>query len=103
MPLLRKLWKDDCGGGLLSAELLFLYSVLVLGSVSGLVAMRQAALTEMTETAQSLLALNQSFSLSGQSNCQSSTSSSSASDSSGAIGLGRVGGNGTAVSQAPMD
>jgi hypothetical protein len=103
MPLLRKLWEDDCGGGLLSAELLFLYSTLVLGTVSGLVAMRQALLSELTESAQSVLALNQSFSLSGQSSCQSSTAGSSASDSSNTIQLGSLAGSGGLVSQTPMD
>jgi hypothetical protein len=103
MRLLRTLWDDDCGGGLMSSELLFLYSILVLGSVSGLVAMRQALLSELTESAQSLLALNQSFSLSGQTNCESSAAGSSASDSSDTIGLARALGMGGLVSQSPMD
>lgn len=103
MPLLRKLWDDDCGGGLLTSELLFLYSLLVLGSVSGLVAMRQALLSELTETAQSLLALNQSYSLSGQSSCESSTGGASASDSSNTIGLLSTPGTGPLISHAPLD
>ncbi len=103
MRILRKLWDDDRGAGLVSSEVLFLYSLLLLGSVSGLVAMRQALVSEYTETAQSLLALNQSFSFSGQSNCAGSAAGSSASDSSNTIGLLSVSANGPLVSQTPMD
>jgi hypothetical protein len=103
MRLLRKFWDDDCGAGLLASELLFLYSVLVLGSVSGMVAMRQALLSELTEAAQSLMSLNQSFSLSGQSNCAASSAGSSASDSTNGIPLVSVPGSGHLTSQSPLD
>jgi hypothetical protein len=49
------------------------------------------------------LALNQSYSLSGQTNCESSAAGSSASDSTDTIGLARTSGNGGLVSQTPMD
>ena len=76
MRQMLKLWNDDCGSGLLSAEWLFLFAILVLGIITGLVAVRQALISELTESAQALLALNQSFSFSGQSNCESSTAGS---------------------------
>src|SRR5947209_4671743 len=103
MRLLRALWADDRGAGLVSSELLFLYSLLVLGSVSGLVAVRQALLSEYTEAAQSLLALNQSFSLSGQSNCAATEGGSAAVDSTSTIPLLSVPANGPLVSQTPME
>ena len=80
MRQMLKLWNDDCGSGLLSAEWLFLFAILVLGIITGLVAVRQALISELTESAQALLALNQSFSFSGQSNCESSTAGSQFTD-----------------------
>jgi hypothetical protein len=101
--MLLNLWDDDCGGALLSSELLFLFSTLVLGTLSGMVAVRQAVLAEMSETAQSLLSANQSHSLSGQSNCEGSAGGAAGSDTSDTIGLGRLGRTGPLVSQTPMD
>ncbi len=60
-----RLWKDDCGA-LLTTEWVFLMTILVLGVVTGLVALRQAVLTEVEELANGLLSVNQSGSLSGQ-------------------------------------
>jgi len=62
--LLRKLWSDDCGA-LLASEFLFLFSMLVVGTVTGMTAMRQALVSEMVESGNALLALNQSYSFSG--------------------------------------
>ena len=101
--MIRKLWNDDCGSGLLSAEWLFLFAILVLGIITGLVAVRQALISELTESAQALLALNQSFSFSGQSNCESSTAGSSASDTTNTIGEGSVAASTAAISQTPCD
>jgi hypothetical protein len=101
--MLRTLWNDDCGAGLLSSEFLFLYSTLVLGGVSGMVAMRQAGVSEFLESAQALLSLNQSYSLSGQSNCASSTAGSSASDGSNGIMLNSVAASNAHLSARPLD
>jgi hypothetical protein len=60
-------------------------------------------LSELSETAQSLLSLNQSLSLSGQTNCESSSAGSTASDSSDSIGQARALRVGGQVSQTPMD
>jgi hypothetical protein len=103
MRRLQALWEDDCGAGLVSSELLFLYSLLVLGGVGGLVAMRQALLSEWSETAQSLLGLNQSFSFTGQAGCEASTAGSAAGDTSDTITLSRAAASGAALSQTPMD
>ena len=40
--MLRNLWNDDCGFGLLTAEFMFVFTILVLGIITGLVAVRQA-------------------------------------------------------------
>jgi hypothetical protein len=75
--LLRRLWSDDCGA-LLGAEWVFVGTILVLGTITGLVAVRQAVNSELTEFAQSVTALNQSYSFSGQANCAASTAGSQA-------------------------
>ncbi len=103
MRQLATLWQDDCGGGLVSTELLFIYSLLLLGSVSGMVAMRQAMLSEWTETAQSLLGLNKSYSFSGQSSAHGTSGGSAAVDTTDAITLSGVAASGARLSQTPMD
>ena len=101
--MLRKLWADD-RGAVMASELLFLYTMLVVGTISGLSAMRQAMLSEMVETANSMLALNQSYSFSGQSIAGvASTAGSSAVDSSNTIGLAASAPTTAAVSQAPCE
>jgi hypothetical protein len=101
--LMFRLWRDDRGTGLLTGEFLFLFTILVLGVITGLVAVRQAMISELTETAQSMMALNQSFSFSGQSNCQSSTAGSSASDITNTIHEFSVGASTALIDQSPCD
>jgi hypothetical protein len=103
MRQIFKLWNDDCGAGLITAEWLFLFTILVLGSITGLVAVRQALISELTESAQALLALNQSFSFSGQSNCESSTAGSSGSDTTNTINEVSVAASHAQINQAPCD
>jgi hypothetical protein len=73
--LMQRLWQDDCGA-LIATEWVFVATILILGAITGLVAVRQAVLAELTDFANALLALNQSYSFSGQSNCESSTAGS---------------------------
>lgn len=82
--LLCALWADD-RGAILATEYTFSLTILTLGTVTGLVAMRQAVVSEMTEIAQAILALDQSYSFNGSSNCAASTAGSSASDSTNTI------------------
>ena len=77
--LMVKLWNDDCGA-LIASEWVFVATILVLGAITGLVAVRQAVIAELHDYANALVALNQSYSFSGQSNCESSTAGSSFSD-----------------------
>jgi hypothetical protein len=102
--MLRKLWSDDCGSTLVTSEILFIFAILVLGVIAGFVALRQAIISELTESAQALLALNQSFSFSGQSNCEAITFGSSASDTSNTINEFSVSAfNGGIINQTPCD
>jgi hypothetical protein len=75
--LLGRLWSDDCGA-LVAAEWVFVGTILVLGVITGLVAVRQAVNSELTEFAQAVTALNQSYSFAGQSNCVASVAGSQA-------------------------
>jgi hypothetical protein len=77
--LIRRLWQDDCGA-LIATEWVFVATILVLGSITGLVAVRQAILAELQDFAQALMSLDQSYSFSGQSNCESSTAGSAYTD-----------------------
>jgi hypothetical protein len=99
----RNLWNDDGGSGLMAAEWLFLFTIVVLGIVAGLIAVRQALISELTESAQALLALNQSFSFSGLSNCAASTAGSSASDTTNTIGEASAFSSTANISQTPCD
>jgi len=73
--LMYRLWKDDCGA-LIATEWLFVVTILVLGSITGLVMVRQAVLAEFQDMAQAIMSLDQSYSFSSQSNCESSTAGS---------------------------
>ncbi len=66
--LLRRLWNDD-QGVIITFELLFLFVILVLGLIAGWTALRNALDAELTETAQAILALDQSFIITGVQNC----------------------------------
>src|SRR5215831_10730423 len=99
---MRKLWNDDCGA-LIATEWVFVATILVLGIITGLVAVRQAVISELTEFAQAVMALNQSFSFSGQTNCESSTAGSSASDTTNAIAEGSSAASTAAINQSPCD
>lgn len=59
-----KLWHDEDGSYLL-LEWLMVVLFLVIGMVAALSTLRQAVTTEATETANAILALNQSYSFSG--------------------------------------
>src|SRR5262245_9878195 len=85
--LMLKLWKDDCGA-LIATEWVFVATILVLGSITGLVAVRQAVISELIDVANALLSLQQTYSISGQSNCASSTTGSVFLDSTQEISNG---------------
>jgi Flp pilus assembly pilin Flp len=100
--MMRKLWNDDCGATF-TVEIVFVVTILVLGIITGLVAIRQAVISETTELAQAIMALNQSYSFSGQSNCESSTAGSSASDTTNTINEASTAASTSTVNQNPCD
>ena len=54
--LLCRVWNDDAGA-LLAVEWVFVATILVIGSITGLVAVRQAIIAELEEFAEAVLAL----------------------------------------------
>ena len=101
--LMQKLWSDD-HGALIATEWVFVATILILGIITGLVAVRQAVISELTEFANAVMALSQSYSFAGQSNCLSSTAGSQATDSTSTIAESRVAADANAaINQAPCD
>jgi hypothetical protein len=84
--LMRKLWNDD-GGAVITTEWVFVATILILGSITGLVAVRQAILSELTEFTNAVLTVNQSSSFSGQHNGRAHTAGSDAIDSTSLLTL----------------
>jgi hypothetical protein len=58
--LVGRLWSDDCGA-MLAVEWVFVATILIIGSITGLVAVRQAIITELEEFAEAILALSTSW------------------------------------------
>ncbi len=77
--LMAKLWNDDCGA-LIAAEFLFVATILVIGIIVGLSAVRSAINIELSELANAFLALSQGYAFSGQSGCCAQTDGSQAID-----------------------
>ncbi len=63
--LFARLWDDDLGA-IITVELVIYLTVLVIGLVPALVALRQGTLSEIIDLANSFMALDQSYSYSGQ-------------------------------------
>lgn len=64
--LAARLWSDDTGA-IIASEYLFVLTILVIGTIVGLAALREAINTELSEIANAMLALSQGFVLSGTS------------------------------------
>lgn len=99
MCTISKLWNDDCGSGLVSMEIVFLGTLLVLGLITGWVGLRNIINNEMEELANAYGALSQQYSFGGLHGCASQTSGSSA----GPDDCDKVTINGTGAQQCPVD
>jgi hypothetical protein len=85
--LMVRLWNDDAGY-LLSAESVFLFTIVVLGLLTGWVAIRNSVVSELTEVSNAISSLDQAYSYSGLINCNSFTNGSSMTDTYTTIGSG---------------
>jgi hypothetical protein len=88
MTLARRLWNDDCGA-VLTTEYLALGSIVVLGSIGGMTAMRDATVDEMQEYSHAVRNLNQSYSYPGMQSGMASKGGAAVSNQTGAGGGGR--------------
>jgi len=77
--LMVRLWNDDAGY-LLSAESVFLFTIVVLGLLTGWVAIRNSVVSELTEVSNAISSLDQAYSYSGLVNSNSFTNGSSMTD-----------------------
>ena len=59
--MMKKLWNDEVGA-VVSAELVLVLTILVIGMIVGLAAVRDAVVTELADVAQAIANINQSYS-----------------------------------------
>lgn len=64
MNVARNLWKDE-GGFIVSAELVLVATILVIGMIVGLSEVQHAVVQELNDVACAIASLNQSFSFTG--------------------------------------
>jgi len=62
--MLRRLWADE-GGAILSAELILIMTLLVIGMIVGLKALQSAIVTKLGDVVAAIASLNTSFSFTG--------------------------------------
>src|SRR5207244_498899 len=101
-PILH-LWNDDRGSGLLTAEWLFLMTIMVIGITGGLVSMRDTIRNELQETGDTITSMNRGFRLSAQSHSAAATAGTSASDTTHTMANGRVSTSPGDINQVPAN
>ena len=62
--MFHKLWNDEAGA-IVSAEIMLVATILVIGVIVGLKSVRDSVVTELADVAQALANVNQSYSYSG--------------------------------------
>jgi type II secretory pathway pseudopilin PulG len=62
--MFRKLWNDEAGA-VISAEIVLVATILVIGMIVGLKSVRDAVVTELADVAQAIANVSQSYSYSG--------------------------------------
>jgi len=67
MRILTQLWKDEAGF-VISSELLIIVTIMVIGLIVGMVAVRDAVVQELADVAAAIGALDQSYQYNGVSN-----------------------------------
>ena len=61
MKTMSRLWNEDVGA-IISAEIMLVASILVIGMVVGLTSLRDSVVTELADVGQALAQVNQSYS-----------------------------------------
>jgi hypothetical protein len=68
MSLFRKLWNDEAGF-VVSAELVLVGTILVIGLIVGLASLRNQVVQELVDLGQSIGSISQSYALAGTKKC----------------------------------
>jgi hypothetical protein len=84
--LMDQWWTDD-GGAVIAAEWILVATLLILGAVAGLVAVRQAVVAELSDVINAFVGPNQGYGFSGQSQCESSMSGTQFIDTSDSLSV----------------
>jgi hypothetical protein len=82
--LWKRLWADD-RGAILATEYVTMLSILGLGTISSLVALRNAVVSESVEVSNAIMALDQSYYIPGVSGAGASSAGSAVSDTPGKV------------------
>ena len=78
--MLRQLWKDETGA-ILSAEIVVIGTILVIGVITGLTSLRDAVITELADVGGALSWLDQSYVIHGSTSHSSATATTQHHDS----------------------
>ena len=73
--LLARIWRDD-RGAVIAAEWVLVATILIIGAITGFIAVRQAIMAEVFDLSNHLHIGIQSYRFSGQSDCESGTAGS---------------------------
>jgi len=77
--ILKKFWDDDAGF-VISIELILISTIVVIGLIAGLTAVRDAVVSELADVAGAIDEMNQSFSFNGATGATSASAGSSYAD-----------------------
>lgn len=75
MTLWRRFWRDECGA-VISAEMVLIGTVAILGTTVGLKTLSQSINAELTDVARAIRSLDQSYCYCGFSSCRAWTAGS---------------------------
>jgi Flp pilus assembly pilin Flp len=68
MSMFRRLWADE-GGFIISAELVLVATLLVIGMIVGLTSLRNQVVQELVDVGQAIGSLSQTYALAGTQKC----------------------------------
>jgi hypothetical protein len=75
LMIASKIWNDDAGF-IISIELILISTIVVIGLITGLAAVRNAIVSELSDVAGAISSLNQSYSINGSRSSSGSTAGS---------------------------
>jgi hypothetical protein len=87
--MLKRLWNEEVGA-IVSAEIMLVATILVIGAIVGLKSVRDSVVTELADVAQALGNVNQSYSYSGASGHHTFTAGAAFTDNADFCDVGGV-------------